>query len=188
MGINTKINRKSFLTGCLSDDWYLKSTIKWLLFIFCAFILQTKILVFGYHLNLIILVVYAFIIHTVRRTTKKEEFRRAEWEIKCTTFGGFIGILDDIVSASIIGPSFLSKALIGFFGAVLFGNILFRWTLVLGFIVIFFLTIFDGLTQLIVRIILSDFRIGIYSVTQMILLQALINIPLSILFQPDESK
>lgn len=188
MSVKHNIIKRLFSLAYLSDDWWLKSEIKWLLFIIFAFILQTQISSFGYSLNFIILVVYAFVLHIVKKPTKKEEFPAGEWEIKGTAFGASIGILDDIISGSIIGPSFLSKGLVGFFSAVLFGNVFFRWTALLGIIVIFFLTIFDGLIQIVLRMIFSDIKISIYNVTQMILLQALINIPFGILLKPDENK
>lgn len=188
MGANIKIKWNFFNSLFLPDDSFLKSTIKWSLFILFIFIIQTKVVVFNYHLNLIILVLYAFIIHTVRMSPKKEEFHNTECEIKCSAFGAFIGILDDIISTSIIGPSFLSKSLVGFFGAILFGNIFFKWTITLGFIAIFFLTIFDGLAQFIIRIIISDFEANYLSIAQMIAMQSLVNIPFSLLFRADDSK
>ncbi len=162
--------------------------IKWLIFIFFAFTLQSQISAFGYPLNFNILVVYAFVLHIAKKTTKKEEFPASEWEIKGAVFGASIGILDDIISGSIVGPSCLSKGLVGFFSAVLFGSVFFKWTTILGIIVIFFLTIFDGLMQIILRIIFNDIRISIYYVVQMILLQALINMPFGILLKPTENK
>lgn len=188
MRIKPKIRRSFFSLEYLSDDWWLKSAIKWFIFIFFAFTLQSQISAFGYPLNFIILVVYAFVLHTVRKPTKKDEFMAGEWEIKGTVFGASIGILDDIITGSIVGPSCLSKGLVGFFSAVLFGNVFFKWTALLGIIVIFFLTIFDGLMQIVLRAIFSDIRISIYYVAQMILLQALINIPFGIFLKPSENK
>lgn len=184
----SKIKRNFFSLEYLSDDWWLKSAVKWLIFIFFAFTLQSQISAFGYPLNFIILIVYAFVLHIVKKPTKKEESPAGEWEIKGTVFGASIGILDDIISGSIVGPSCLSKGLVGFFGAVLFGNVFFKWTAMLGIIVIFFLTVFDGLMQIILRIIFSEIRISIYYAIHMILLQALINIPFGILLKPADNK
>jgi len=177
-----------FTPAYLSGDRRLKSALKWPLFIILALILQTQISIFGYPLNFMILVVYAFVLHTARKTAKNEEFHTGEWEIKCTVFGALIGMLDDLIAGSIIGPSFLSKGLAGFFSSVLFGNVFFRWTPLLGIIVIFFLTIFDGMLQVILRMIFSDTKIDMQDVLLMILFHALANIPFGILLKPTGNK
>ncbi len=171
----------------LPDDQWLKSALKWSLLIIFAFSLQTQITIFAYPFNFIILIVYMYVLQT-SRGVKKEEFHFGVWEIKSTVFGASVGILDDIISGSIIGPSFLSKGLIGFFGSVLFGSVFFRWTPMLGFIVVFVMTIFDALMQIVLRMIFSDIRIDLIEVSQMILLQALINLPFGLLLRPSENK
>ncbi len=187
MGASFKVKRRYSNHSYFSDDWWFKSAIKWFFFILLAFILQTKISLFGYPLNFTVLVVYAFVLHSVKKTVKKDEFPAGGSEIKCTIFGAFIGIIDDIISGSMLGSSFLSLGLVGFFGSILFTNVLFRWTPLLGIIVIFIFAIFSGLAHVALRILFTDINISIYNAIQMIFIQAFINMPFGALLKPSKN-
>lgn len=183
MILRNKRRLLSFIS--LPDDWWLAPALKWLLLIFLAFTLQTQITVFETPFNFIILIVYMFALQAHIRG-EKGEFSSWIWEIKCTLFGVSVGILDDIISGSIIGPSFFSKGLIGFLIAVLFGSIFFRWTPLLGIIVVFIMTIFDGFVQIVIRLTFTEIKIDFLDASITIIMQALINLLLGLLLRPPE--
>lgn len=181
-------NKRRFLNHIfLPADWWFTRALKWLFIILLAFTLQTQITIADIPFNFVALVVYMFVLQLGSRL-KKEEYASGilELEIKSAVFGAALGILDDIISGTIIGPSFLSKGLIGFFVAVLFGSVFFKWTPLLGCIVIFAITTLDGVLQVIIRMVFSEIQIDFFSALSIIMIQALINLPLGLLIKPSE--
>lgn len=187
MAYSFKIKRRRHpIHRIFSDDILFKSALKWFFFIFLIFTLQTKISLFDNPLNLSVLLVYAYVLKSIKRSKKAELQASGGIEIKCSVFGGLVGILEDFIAGAMLGSSFLSLGLVGFLGAILFTNVLFKWTPLLGVIIITAFTIFSGLTNVILRIIFTDLNISIHNVVEMILLQTLINMPFGILVQPSE--
>jgi cell shape-determining protein MreD len=171
----------------LPSNWWLTHSLKWLFFIILTFTLQTQITVFETPFNFIVVIVYLFALQGYSRV-KKDESSTGMWEIKSTAFGASIGILDDLISGALIGPSFLSKGLIGYFIAVLFGSVFFRWTPLLGIIVVFVMTIFDGFIQVGIRLIFGQMKIEFLNAFLTIIIQALVNLPLGLLLRPSEHR
>ncbi|MCX7913453.1 MAG: hypothetical protein N2511_02570 [Thermodesulfovibrionales bacterium] len=114
---------------------------------------------------------------------KAGKAKTTQLELKSSIFGALIGFIDDLISNSFVGPSFLSKSLIGFFGALFFGSNFFKWTAILGVIVVSLFTLLDGLIQIVLRIIISDIKFNSTNLLLMILLQIIVNSPFGILFK-----
>lgn len=62
---------------------------------------------------------------------------------KGMALGSIIGIIEDSVGGSILGPNLMGKGMVGFLASFSSGS-LFRWTPLLGMISIFVLTLMDG--------------------------------------------
>jgi len=182
-------NKRRFMNFIsLPSNWWLTQALKWFLLILLAFTMQTQITVFESPFNFIILIVYLFALQTYSRVKKDESQTSGVREIKSTLFGASVGILDDLISGGLIGPSFLSKGLTGFFVAVLFGSVFFRWTPLLGVVVVFVITLFDGFVQFGIRLIFSEMQFELFNAFQAIILQALVNAPLGLLLKPSEHR
>jgi len=158
--------------------------LKWISFVFLSFLIQAKIEIFNYPLNLTIMLIYIFSFKALLHPSKIGGNLTGVAELKGTLFGAGIGLMEDILTGSIIGPEFFSKGLTGFICAVIFSDVVFRWTPVLGGIAVIVLTSFDGFISTGLRMFFTDITInGVYTL-QMILFQSFINIPFGILFKP----
>lgn len=186
MGDSLKVKRSFFTPSPVNRDWWPLSLLKWLLLIFLALTFQTKILIFGFPQNFTILVVYYFIVQALNKQRKTGKIDSFRLETKCIIFSAFVGFINDLISNSLLGPSFLSKTLLGFTGAILFGSVFFRWTVFLGIIVVSLFTLLDGIFQVFLRVIISDIKINIGNLISMILVQSFINLPFGIILKPKD--
>lgn len=141
-----------------SFKWYI-----WIILLFAALFLQSKLLVFGIKPEFLSAIVFIFGMRT------KEEFKTAG-------FGAFAGLVEDIFS-DFWGPNIISKCLIGYLSANILGGF-FVWSPLLGIIGIFFITLIDSFLTILVMA-LKDVPIPISGwVIYTIFIQALINAPL----------
>jgi rod shape-determining protein MreD len=102
----------------------------WLLLsIFLAFVIQTKISIFGVPPDITAAVAYYLGLNS--------------GATKGLLFGSFIGLVEDSVGGTILGPNLLGKGMVGFFASFLSGT-LFRWTPMLGMVSLVILTVLDG--------------------------------------------
>jgi rod shape-determining protein MreD len=105
-------------------------------------------------------------------------------EAQSAVFGAIVGFIEDAVTGSVIGPAFLGKGLIGFSSVLIFTDIFFRWTPVLGGVVIITITILERLIAALLLIMFKDITINWTYTLSVILLQALINLPFGIIIRP----
>jgi hypothetical protein len=163
--------------------------LKWIFFIFLTFLVQTQLSFFITPLNLSIVVVYFFGLTSLPRQSTaawSDKYFGSRAEIKSTAFGASVGLLEDILSGTIVGPGFFSKGLAGFFSVVVFTDVVFKWTPLIGAAAMTILTILDGAIIAVLRLFFSDISINIFEIFYSILIQAVINIPFGIILKPRE--
>jgi len=83
-------------------------------------------------------------------------------------------------------PNILSKGLTGFISCFVFRDIFFLWESSLGGIVLCLLTMADGLVVVGSRLLFSNTVIGGRAVVELIIIQAIMNIPLGLLVKPGQ--
>ncbi|MDI6801723.1 MAG: hypothetical protein QMD01_06730 [Thermodesulfovibrionales bacterium] len=158
--------------------------LKWLLFIFFAFLIQNRLRIFGFPLTISTALVYYYGVKGIHRKYRTDGYVGSTAELKSTAFGAFVGMLEDILSGSIIGPALFSKGLIGFFSIITFTDVLFKWTPLAGGLVIAVFTCIDGTVFAALRMLFSDITPNISVIFQTIIIQAVLNIPFGIIFKP----
>ncbi len=137
--------------------------------IFLAFLLESRISVFGAPPNLTAALTYYFGLKN--------------GEIKGMLFGSFIGLIGDSLSGSILGPNLLGKGLVGFFSAFMSGSF-FRWTPLLGMIGIFSLTALDGIIVFLSKTIFENMPTSVPNAIFIVLMSAIMNSFLGIFMRP----
>lgn len=158
---------------------------RWIIFSFLTFLIQTQASSFlNTKLNLTIILVYFFSLQNLPRPSNTRGYYASNAEIKSVLFGAAIGLLEDILAGSIIGPAFFSKGLIGFLGVIAFTGVFFKWTPLLGCIAVIIFTFLDGAIGAVFRILFSSIDINVIEALKTILIQTLINIPFGIIFMP----
>lgn len=116
----------------LPDSGYKNAlaAVYWLLIISGIFTLQTNLTPFGIAFNFAVLVPF----YTgLRKSPERGLF-----------MGIVIGLIEDGLSRSILGPHILSKGMVGFLSPLLAGRF-FVWTPLFGSIALFVVTFLDGL-------------------------------------------
>lgn len=156
--------------------------LKWSVIIFITLFFQTQITFFTIHPNLTAALVYIYVITLLRQPSIVSHISSRQ-ETKSTIFGAMIGFIEDAITGTIIGPSFLGKGLIGFLSVLIFTDVFFRWTPVLGGIVILTMTIFERLITALMLMLFKDITINWTYALSGILLQALINLPFGIIIR-----
>ncbi len=106
--------------------------------------------------------------------------------MKITSFGALIGLIEDIISGSLIGVSAFSKGTVAFLTIQAFNNIFFKWTPLLGCIVIIILTFVDNIIILGLRKLFLLSSINVFSIAEMILIQTIINLPFGIILKANK--
>lgn len=163
--------------------------MKWLLIVFTVFLIQTQISLFSYPINLSIPLVYAFALKGLWGLSsgrKVTSYRYHIIEAKGTGFGALIGFVEDILSGVMIGPGFLSKGIIGFLSTFAYTNIVLKWTPLLGAIIIFLFTFFEGAIVIGFRMFFSDDIINLSKALKIVFVQAMINIPFGMFIMPKQ--
>lgn len=95
-------------------------------------------------------------------------------EIKGMFLGALVGIVEDSISGTFLGPNLLSKGLIGYLSSFIYSRF-FIWTPLLGIISISLLTIVDSLVVFIAKSVFDRMPMGIGAAIFVILVQSLIN-------------
>ena len=106
-------------------------------------------------------------------------------EMKGLFLGSLIGIVEDCLSSSFLGPNLLSKGLIGYLSSVISKKI-FIWTPVLGIISISMLTITDSFIVFISKSLFHIMPMSVHTALFIMLIQSLLNAPMGIFIKPDE--
>lgn len=140
----------------------------WLLLSALGFGMQGSVSLFQITPNLTAAVVCAFGV------------REGEW--KGFFFGCLIGLVEDNVSGTFIGPHLLSKSLVGY-GVASFARRCFFWTPLLGVLASTLFTFADSSMVYAARSIFSATPCGPGPAAFVIALQSLFNAPLGLLFK-----
>lgn len=148
-----------------------------LLIIFSAFLLESRISIFGAQPDLAAAIAYYFGLKN--------------GETKGLLFGSFIGLIGDSLSGGILGPNILGKGMVGFLSAFMSsasGGSFFRWTPVLGVIGISLLTAVNGIIVFLSKTIFEHMPTSIPSAMSIIFTAALINSLLGIFMRPQNEQ
>ena len=144
-----------------------------LLIIFSAFLLESRISIFGAQPDLAAAIAYYFGLKN--------------GETKGLLFGSFIGLIGDSLSGGILGPNILGKGMVGFLSAFMSGSF-FRWTPVLGVIGISLLTAINGIIVFLSKTLFEHMPTSIPSAMSIIFTAALINSLLGIFMRPQNEQ
>ena len=144
-----------------------------LLIIFSAFLLESRISIFGAQPDLAAAIAYYFGLKN--------------GETKGMLFGSFIGLIGDSLSGGILGPNILGKGMVGFLSAFMSGSF-FRWTPVLGVIGISLLTAINGIIVFLSKTLFEHMPTSIPSAMSIIFTSALINSLLGIFMRPQNEQ
>ncbi|MEW6214007.1 MAG: hypothetical protein AB1478_02200 [Nitrospirota bacterium] len=106
-------------------------------------------------------------------------------EVKGMFLGSLLGMAEDSLSATFLGPNLLSKGLVGYFSSFMSGSF-FRWTPLLGIIGISILTLIDSTVIFISRSIFDKMPVGIGTAVFTVTIQSMINAPLGIFLRPKD--
>jgi rod shape-determining protein MreD len=131
-----------------------------LLIILSAFLLESRISIFGAQPDFAAAIAYYFGLKN--------------GEAKGMLFGSFIGLIGDSLSGGILGPNILGKGMVGFFSAFMSGSF-FRWTPILGAIGISILTVINGIFVFLSKTIFEHMPTSIPRAMSITLTAALIN-------------
>jgi len=144
----------------------------WAAITFLTFIIQGSVSLFDVTPNLtVVLACYAGI--------RKKEF-------KGMFFGSLIGIVEDSLSGTFLGPNLLSKGLVGYLSSFVYSRF-FIWTPLLGIISIFVLTSIDSTVVFISRSFFDKIPVSTGSAAFIIAIQSLLNAPLGIFLKPKDA-
>lgn len=157
--------------------------IKWLFLIFLTFLIQTQINPYGKQLNISVVLVYFFILRTNIQQARIYRLSIVP-EAKGLLFGASVGLVEDILTGSIIGPALFSKGLIGFLITIIFSDVVFKWTYLSGILVLILVTIMDGLLVSGIRTLFENLLINKEVFAKDIFFQTVINILFGIIIRP----
>jgi hypothetical protein len=160
----------------------------WFIVAILALLFQPKLSLFEYPPNLSVAVVYAFGIKNALQHSAASSSADVSSEIKATIFGAAVGLIEDCMTGSMIGPNILSKGLTGFISSFVFRDIFFLWESSLGSIVLCLLTMADGIVVVGSRLLFSNTVIGGRAVVELIIIQAIMNIPIGLLVKPGQKE
>jgi rod shape-determining protein MreD len=149
----------------------LKDILLWTSIILGLIVIQSLITITSFKLNLTILPVFYL------------GFKKGDLSGFSSGIG--TGLIEDILSGYLIGPSILSKGLIGLFASLL-NEKFFVWTYTMGILSVFFITIID---EIIIYLSLSIFSHQPAVLTNFILasvIKGLINSPFGGIIKKDE--
>ena len=159
----------------------------WVFFTAFVLLLQPKLALFDCPLNLTLALVYVFGIKTASYQPAASGSDDVTPEIRSTLFGAGVGLIEDAMIGSIIGPNLLSKGLVGFMSSIVYRDIFFQWESVLGGVVLSVFTLLDGLVVVAARQLFSNTAIGGPSVVELVIIQAIMNIPIGLVLKPGQN-
>ncbi len=137
--------------------------------VLAAFIVQTKLSLFGVSPDLTAVAAYYFGIKN--------------GATKGMSLGSLVGIIEDSISGNILGPNLLGKGVIGFFSSFSSGSV-FRWTPFLGMVSIFLLTVLDGVIVFLSRSLFQTPPTSLGAGLLILAVQGLLNLPLGFFIRP----
>lgn len=119
----------------------------WSFYLCGAFLLQTVASPLLAPLNLTVLLVGLFGRAAAHVYTDQHGFSSHRAEYAASLFGMGCGLVEDLLGGGLVGPGMLSKAAIGLLSAVIFSDVLFRWTPVFGGLTMIAFTVLDWVCE-----------------------------------------
>jgi rod shape-determining protein MreD len=144
----------------------------WTSIIFLTFIIQESVSLFNVTPDLTLVLVFYVGIR--------------KGEVKGIFFGSLIGIIEDSLSGTLLGPNLLSKGLAGYLSSLIYSRF-FIWTPLLGIISISALTLIDSSIVFISRSIFAKIPAGTGAAFFAIVMQSVLNAPFGILLRPEDT-
>jgi len=108
-------------------------------------------------------------------------------EVKGMFLGSLIGIVEDSLSGSFLGPNLLSKGLVGYLSSFIYSRF-FIWTPMLGIISISILTLIDSFVVFLSKGIFDMMPVTFGAAAFILAIQSLLNAPFGILLKPKNSQ
>ncbi len=152
------------------------SVFYWFVLTIVVFIFQTQLSVFGRPINLSVALVFLFSLSKAKPHIKG--YWSGKGEIHAALFGALIGLIEDGLSNSIIGPSMMSKSLAGIACVFIFSDVFFKYTAPLGALILALITAADYLVMACIRYALTVISLNPITMLQTILVQSLVNAPI----------
>ncbi|OGW40440.1 MAG: rod shape-determining protein MreD [Nitrospirae bacterium RBG_13_39_12] len=141
----------------------------WAAIIFFIFIIQESVSLLDVTPDLtVILVCYAGI---------------RKGEVKGIFLGSLIGIIEDSLSGTLLGPNLLSKGLVGYLSSLIYRKF-FIWTPLIGIISVSALTLIDSSFVFILRSTFDRIPVSIGAALFSISIQSLLNAPWGVFLKP----
>lgn len=159
--------------------------LKWIILSFFAFFTQIQLsTILNIPLNFLVILVYYYALKNISELPKKDVFKRWSVEMKVSFFGVLIGLCDDLLSGTLIGPSMFSKGTIAILTVESFSSIFFNLTPLLGVVAVVAITILDNIIILAFRMLFSSLSdINLTMIMKMIFSQAIMNLPFGIIIK-----
>lgn len=148
--------------------------VYWSLALFLALIIQSRLSLLGVSPNITILLAY---FAGIRYGTSKGLF-----------IGALIGAVEDSVSSLFLGPHMLSKGIVGYAASFMISGGFFRWTPILGMILLSMLTLTDNAVGFISRTVFDRMPDALSSMFFMSVMQSLLNAPAGIFLRPSDEE
>ncbi len=156
----------------------------WAFLFGAAFVVQAVCSTVIIPLNLTVVLVALFGRAAAHHYTAQLGFSGVRSEFVAAGFGMFAGLTEDLISGALVGSGMLSKGLTGFFSAIIFSDVLFRWTPVFGAATMIAFTLLDWLCLLGARAFFASSPVMPGSMMQAVLLQTVMNAMLGMVFRP----
>ena len=157
--------------------------LKWIIFAIFAILLQTQFSFLGRFFSGTVIIVYFF---GLRSRLKLSAFAWTANKVEVTgvVYGALVGIVEDVITGSVIGPGLLSKGLIGLLTPIVFTDFIFKWTPLWGGIAIVLFTLLDGAVIVATQTYFAGIHISGISLIQIFLLRSIMNAPFGVLLKP----
>ncbi len=159
------------------------NALKWILLAVLVFLLQTQSPFIRDFSNLTVILVYYFGLKSHQRNSDRD-YSGSKAEFESVVFGVIIGLMEDVISGSIIGPGILSKGLLGLMTPVVFTDMIFKWTPLWGAVIVVIFTLLDGTVVVCSRMMFAGIHVTGASLFQVMCVQSVMNIPFGILLRP----
>lgn len=161
--------------------------LKWFFLVVVAFVIQTEITPFDVLLNLSGLVVFLYSLGNIPDKPYVKGYWTGHGEMKAIFFGATVGLIEDGLAGSIIGPSIMSKALMGFFTVFIFTEVFSKFTVTMASFVLFCMTALEFLVMFVLRLLFTDLTLNIPFFVRSLIIQSTANLLLgSILIKSGE--
>jgi hypothetical protein len=158
-------------------------TLKWIFLAVLVFLLQTQSFFIKDFFNLSVVLVYYFGLKSYRRNADYD-YSGSKAGIESVVFGVIIGLTEDVISGSIIGPGLLSKGLLGLMTPIVFTDMVFKWTPLWGAIIVVIFSLLDGMVVIGSRILFTGIHVTGAALFQIICVQSLMSMPFGMLLRP----